>query len=187
VKPTWIPNALTLARIALVGPILWCLAEGWLLAGGALFAVAGVTDALDGWLARRLDARSALGAALDPLADKMLLVGTFVLLAWQGVLPVWLAGLVVARDLAILLGAAVVRLRWGAFAPRPSRLSKANTAAQVALVVVALGQPLLPVEIGAAVLSGLVVTVTLTTLGSGLGYAWTAWHRLRDRQGRTRA
>lgn len=184
---TWIPNALTVARIVLVGPILWFLAQGQTVTAVALFAVAGITDALDGYLARRLNARTALGAALDPIADKALLAGTFIVLAGQGVLPVWLVVLAVGRDLVILLGAAVIRLRWGAFAPMPSPLSKINTAAQVILVVVALGHTVVAPDTARPVLDGLIGTVALTTVLSGLGYAWTAWHRLRHRPDRESA
>ncbi|WP_170294795.1 CDP-alcohol phosphatidyltransferase family protein [Roseospira navarrensis] len=180
-KRSWIPNALTLARLVLVGPILWCLAEGWFPAAVALFAVAGLTDALDGYLARRLDARSALGAALDPMADKALLSGAYVALAWLGALPVWLAGLVVGRDLAILIAAGLVRLRWGAFSPRPSMLSKVNTAAQLVLAAVAMIHQALVPESEPVMLAALIGLVAVTTVASGLGYAWTAWHRLRER------
>jgi len=188
---SWIPNALTLARLALVGPVLWSLSEGWILLAAGLFAVAAVTDALDGYLARRLNARTALGAVLDPLADKALLSGAYVVLAWQGVLPVWLGVLVVGRDLAILAAAGAVRLRWGAFAPRPSPLSKINTVAQVVLAVFAMAQEVLAPgwDSGFAdtLMLALIVAVASTTVSSGLGYAWTAWHRLWEMQDRERA
>jgi len=188
---SWIPNALTLARLALVGPVLWSLSEGWILLAAGLFAVAAVTDALDGYLARRLSACTALGAALDPLADKAMLSGAYVVLAWQGVLPVWLGVLVVGRDVAILAAASAVRLRWGAFAPRPSSLSKINTVAQVALAVLAMVQEELAPgwDSGSAdtLILALIVMVVLTTVGSGLGYAWTAWHGLWERRDRGRA
>jgi len=191
VTVSWIPNALTLARLALVGPVLWSLSEGWILLAAGLFAVAAVTDALDGYLARRLNARTALGAALDPLADKALLSGAYVVLAWQGVLPVWLGVLVVGRDLAILAAAGAVCLRWGAFAPRPSPLSKINTVAQVALAVFAMAQEVLAPgwDSGFAdtLMLALIGVVAWTTVSSGLGYAWTAWHRLWERQDRERA
>ncbi|KAA5604830.1 CDP-alcohol phosphatidyltransferase family protein [Roseospira marina] len=168
----------------MVAPMLWCVAHGVYGPAVALFVLAGVTDALDGALARRLNARSALGAALDPVADKALVSGAFIVLGSQAVLPLALAILVVGRDLAILAGAVIVRLRWGAFAPRPSRLSKLNTAAQILLVAVAMLEAWRLPWLGDAITPALALVVAITTTGSGLGYAWTAWHRLRERRNR---
>jgi len=134
-----IPNALTLARILLT-PLFIALFVGGNHRGAlALFFLAGLTDALDGFLARVLDQRSQLGAILDPLADKVLLDASYVCLAHAGWIPAWLAVAVVSRDALILGGVALLTylgqdLRGSL---RPSRVSKATTAAQMLLVLAA--------------------------------------------------
>ncbi len=98
IPPMTIPNIITIARLILVPVILlMILQERWEAAFG-LFVVAGVSDAVDGIIARRFDMRSRFGAALDPVADKLLLVTIYVALTIAGVIPAWLTGLVVARD-----------------------------------------------------------------------------------------
>ncbi len=127
-----LPNLLTGLRLVLVPPILWLLVAGdyaWAL---GLAVVAGVSDWLDGALARRF------GGILDPLADKLLLVGTYVVLGVLGHLPVWLVALVVLRDVIIVAGAAVYHFRFEAVQPEPTRLSKVNTVAQLLLMMVTL-------------------------------------------------
>lgn len=130
-----IPNLITLMRIVLVAPVAALLAEeryDWAL---ALFAVAGLSDGLDGFLARRYDWRSRLGALLDPLADKLLLTVCFVTLAWLGELPWWLALAVVARDLVIVVGGVAYHHLIGRFELAPTRWSKLNTFVQIAYVL----------------------------------------------------
>lgn len=125
------PNLITLARLALTPLILAAaLGERWLNAL-LIFAAAGVSDAIDGYIARRFDMRSALGAFLDPLADKTLLVVTFSALAMAGAIPAWLAVVVIGRDVLILcaIGTLWASGRRLAFAPLP--VSKLNTAAQI--------------------------------------------------------
>lgn len=178
---TWavLPNALTVTRLLLVGPILWCLAQGWAVAALLLFVLAGVSDALDGYLARRLNARTALGAVLDPLADKALVSGVFVALAVLGDLPWWLVVLVVGRDLALVAGVGVVRWAGGAFAPRPTRMSRLNTVAQMTLLAASLAVPVLAPTVLAPVVTALVPAVAVTTLVSGLDYGRAALAHLR--------
>ena len=104
---SWLPNAISLLRIALVAPILWLMLNGqfgWAL---ALFALAGFSDGLDGYLAVRFDWSTRLGGLLDPTADKLLITGMFVTLAWTGQIPVWLAAAVILRDLVIVSADAV--------------------------------------------------------------------------------
>ncbi len=183
---SWLPNALTLARLLLVGPTVWCILTGHSGLALALLLTAALTDALDGWLARRLRHETALGAALDPLADKALLAGAFVALGWTGALPSWLVVLVVGRDLAILAGALAFRLSGRPFVPEPSRLSRLNTLAQVSLAAVVLvrdaltgGAAIAGPAAGAWLVAALVGAVVLTTTGSGLTYAergWRRWH-----------
>jgi len=129
-----IPNLITLARILLVPVVVWAIASNQMLFAFLLFAAAGVSDAVDGFLAKRFGMASQLGAYLDPLADKVLIVSIYVSLGILDVLPRWLVILVVSRDLLIVGG---VILSWVVGKPvgvKPHPVSKANTAAQLVLV-----------------------------------------------------
>jgi cardiolipin synthase len=164
-----LPNLITLARLLAVPAAVWLILQHRLDLAFLLFVGAGVSDALDGWLARVWNARSALGALLDPLADKALLVSVYVTLAAIGVLPDWLAILVVFRDLLIVGG---VLFLWVLGIPariRPLLISKANTFAQIALAALAL---LLKGFALAApsLLEGLIWLVAFTTFASGAAY-----------------
>jgi cardiolipin synthase len=133
-----LPNAITVLRMLLVLPIAWAiLAREPRLALG-LSAVAGFTDGLDGFLARHYGWRSRLGGVLDAAADKWLLVTCFLLLAWEGLLPWWLAVLVCGRDAVIAAGALAWRLLIGRIQPEPSLLSKACTLMQILYVLAVL-------------------------------------------------
>ena len=129
-----LPNAITVLRLLLVGPAGWLLWHGAAAEALILIAVAGLSDAADGLLARRYNWRSRFGAFADPAADKLLSVVVFVVLAAQGHLPWWLLCVVVGRDLVILSGAFAYRRLLGELEMDPTPLSKANTGLQVALV-----------------------------------------------------
>src|SRR4051794_21328644 len=134
-----IPNLITIARLIMVPLVIVMIGQGRWMTAFVLFVAAGVSDAVDGFIARRFDMRSELGAYLDPLADKALLVSIYVTLAVVGAIPGWLAILVVSRDMMIV-GAVV--LSWVLGNPveiKPSRVSKANTAAQIAFAALILG------------------------------------------------
>jgi cardiolipin synthase len=133
-----IPNVITVVRIALVFPTAWLLWEALYVEALVLMTIAGASDAVDGWLARRLNAVSQIGAALDPVADKLLVAGMVVIFAIQGHLPVWLAAIVLGRDLVIMTGALVYRLLFGRIEFSPTYVSKANTAVQIATVLLLL-------------------------------------------------
>ncbi|MDQ0395139.1 CDP-alcohol phosphatidyltransferase family protein [Labrys monachus] len=158
-----IPNLITIFRFCLVPLSVWCIgSDAWNWAFVA-FVVAGVSDGVDGFVAKRFDMRSELGALLDPLADKALLVSIFVTLGVVGAVPAWLVILVVFRDLMII-GAVLVSWVMGTpmkIAPLP--LSKLNTGVQIAFVALVLfskgtGWPLpLLVEVGSAAVAGLTV------------------------------
>jgi cardiolipin synthase len=164
-----LPNLICLGRIALLWPILAALAQhayGW---AALCFALAGVSDLLDGWLAKRFGWTSALGRWLDPIADKCLLVTVFVVAAWDGLVPRWLTAVVVARDVLIALGALTYIAWLGPLEGRPTFASKLNTLVQLAyllgiLMFKASGFP--PV---ALLLLGAMVTL-VTVLLSGAGY-----------------
>jgi len=133
-----LPNAITALRILLVAPIAWLLWRGHYSGALALMAVAGVSDLVDGALARRYEWRSEFGAMLDPVADKLMVVILFVVLTVQGQLPLWLAVIVVARDGVILLGAGVYRWLFGEVSIAPTLISKVNTGVQVAVLLLVL-------------------------------------------------
>ena len=163
-----VPNILTFGRICAVPVAVWLVLREDCAAAAILFVLAGLTDAVDGWLARRHGV-SALGTLLDPLADKMLLTSMFVTLTAVGLLPLWLAILVVFRDVMIVGGIGILRLIGSAVTIRPLIVSKVNTVAQIALVGVALaeaGFPVHPPYLRAA----LILVVALTTLISGGAY-----------------
>lgn len=168
-----LPNMVSLARLCAVPVAVWLAFRHHLVATFVVFSVAGLSDALDGWLARRRGG-SALGAILDPLADKMLLVSMFLTLAAIGVLPVWLAVMTVTRDLLIVGGLAVLWARSVRVRMRPLLVSKLNTALQLLLVAVALllrGYGLS----GEGVLQTLIWVVAGTTLLSSGAYVRHAW------------
>jgi cardiolipin synthase len=132
----YLPNLLSFARLALAPYVYLLLSRHDYRAALALFAIAGLTDALDGFFARRFGAGSRVGEYLDPIADKVLLSGTFLTLALSGAIETWVAGLVIGRDALILLfafGAFLLSKSRPTF--RPSRWGKASTAAQVAFVL----------------------------------------------------
>ncbi len=164
-----LPNLITLLRILLVGPIVWALLQGRFELAIWLFLVAGISDGVDGFLAKRFGWSSRLGGILDALADKFLLVSTFVCLWWLGVFPGWLVLLILARDLLIVAGGVLYNLRIEPVQPAPSRISKLNTFLQIvlaALGVVHLGIAPLPPLLLQSLMAAVVVTVFL----SGAGY-----------------
>lgn len=146
-----LPNLISVLRLLLVPVIVGLILNGEWPAAFWLFVVAGVSDAVDGLIARRWNLQSQLGAHLDPLADKALLVSIYVSLAWTGGLADWLVLMVVGRD-ALIVGAVV--LSWMMARPlamRPRMVSKANTVAQIVLAAIVLGQHGLGLDAGSAV------------------------------------
>jgi cardiolipin synthase len=137
-----IPNIITLGRILLVPIIVWAIGSHQQMIAFVLFLAAGISDAVDGFLAKRFNMTSEIGALLDPLADKALLVSIYVALGIAGAIPVWIVILVVSRDIMIV-GAVIVSWLLGKPVPlRPLMVSKLNTVAQVAfaaLILAALG------------------------------------------------
>lgn len=167
-----LPNIISVLRIVLVGPVAWLLLTQRYLEALLLFVVAGVSDGVDGYLAKHYAWQSRLGSILDPLADKLLLVTTYVVLAWQEVLPVWLAMVVVARDVVLVGGALAFHWLIGRYEMTPSLISKLNTLAQIVLAVAAVAS-LGILSLPGWLLHGMVYTVLATTLLSGADYVWT--------------
>ncbi len=174
-----LPNLISMLRIALVIPVVVCLSNHRYTDALILFFVAGMSDGLDGFLARRFHWQSRLGAMLDPIGDKLLMVGTYLMLGWSALLPWWLVGTVIARDIIIVSGAGVYYLLTKNLEMAPSLISKMNTVVQILLVVLVLYTvSSLP---GAAhfpsfALQLLMYTVLLTTIWSGLNYV-NEWGR----------
>jgi cardiolipin synthase len=137
-----IPNIITLGRILLVPLIVWAIASNQMAIAFVIFVVAGVSDAIDGFLAKRFNMTTEIGALLDPLADKALLVTIYVALAIWNAIPAWLVILVVSRDFMIVGGVIVSWLLDNPVPMKPLMVSKLNTVAQVAfaaLILASLG------------------------------------------------
>lgn len=159
-----IPNLITLARILLVPVIVWTITAGEMLAAFVLFLVAGISDAVDGFLAKRFGMASEVGAYLDPLADKALIVSIYVALGINGAFPRWLVILVVSRDIMIV-GAII--LSWLMGRPlevRPLLVSKLNTVAQIVLAVLVLAALAFHWTIEAVLQPMMLVVAALTLL-----------------------
>lgn len=169
-----IPNALCILRMLLVVPVAWLLVTDNYRLTLAMFAFAAATDGLDGFLAKRFGWTSELGKVLDPLADKILLVGVFITLAALGVVPLWLALTAVLRDVTITAGAIIYKFLYGygEIQGRPTAISKLNTLCQIIyllLVVAARASDFTP-QVAITVLGALVF---ITTVVSGLDYVLT--------------
>lgn len=173
-----LPNLITLARIASVPVLILALDQQDYALALAIFVIAGLSDGLDGLIAKRYHCATRLGGILDPAADKILLVGAYVMLTVLGHLPFWLMVVVAFRDLLIVGGYVVYTSMYGPVQMRPSRLSKFNTLAQIVLVVLVLVQQATGVgHVG--VVDAFVYIVLATTVASGMHYLWT-WGFMKD-------
>jgi cardiolipin synthase len=172
----WLPNSLSLLRLAL-SPLCAALilAHQYRQALVAIL-IAGITDFLDGYLARLMRLQTKAGALLDPLADKALIMVTYVSLAAAGAIPEWLAGVIVGRDAAILAGAAALYLRVRLREFPPSRAGKMSTTIQIAggAAIVCAEAGLLPRFIALTSIAA----VTIATLASGLDYFVRGWRMM---------
>lgn len=168
-----IPNALTIIRLLLIAPFLICLFHKQFDYVFYIFLIAGLTDALDGWLARGFSWQSDVGKMIDPLADKLLITASFISLAILHILPWWLVLLIFARDFTIVMGV----VAWYLLIPKkpslqPTFISKINTVLQLTLVMLCLYDQafglyiplLIPILIG---------MTALTTSISFFDYVWT--------------
>jgi len=173
-----LPNLITFGRLLAVPATVWLILQHRLDLAFLLFVAAGVSDALDGWLARVLDARSQIGALLDPVADKALLVCVYVTLAAIQVLPDWLAILVVFRDVLIVGGLLLLWMLGQRPIIQPLYVSKVNTALQITLAALALFVAGFNLPMDAA-LTALVWLVAASTLASGIAYVVGAARRLQ--------
>jgi cardiolipin synthase (CMP-forming) len=174
-----IPNILSVGRILAVPPLVLLLLAGqygWAL---AVAVFAGISDLLDGWLARRYGWQSRFGSLADPAADKIMMVSSYLTLAWLGHLPWWLFGLVILRDLVIVIGGWIYHLKFARLEAQPTQLSKFNTFCQVFLmwyVLVYLAGFPIPSE-GK---EGLVLLVAVLGLATLVHYTWLWSHKAAD-------
>ena len=164
-----IPNVITSIRILLVAPTAVALAQHRLALTIVLFGIAAVSDAADGFLAKRFGWQSELGAALDPIADKLLLVTVFVTLSLMKLVPLWLMTAAVARDVIIVLGALMYRYWFGQLKLRPSIVSKFNTLCQAGFIMAVVGREEFAVP-PAWVVTVLGALVFATVAVSGIDY-----------------
>ena len=164
-----IPNLITIGRLVIVPLVVVMIGHGEWLWAFALFLAAGISDAVDGFIARRFDMRSEFGAYIDPLADKALLVSIYVTLALEQVVPAWVAIVVVSRDLMILAAIAVSRLMDKRVAIQPLTISKINTAAQIAFAALVLAAKAWGVAAVAPTIWGAALVAALT-VASGVTY-----------------
>lgn len=153
----------------MVIPLVWLIASDHVHAAFWLLLAAGMSDALDGYVAKNFNARTDLGAYLDPIADKTLLDGIYIALALAGWLPAWLAMLVVGRDVLIVLGVILIQRRNPVYRARPLLIGKVNTFAQLTLAATTLAHAIGIIDLAMPV-SALIVAVAATTILSAAGY-----------------
>jgi len=177
------PNLLTLLRICLAPFLVAAILENRFGLSFVLFLAAGITDALDGVLARVLEQRTMLGQYLDPVADKLLLSTLFVVLMYKGLMPTRVTVLVFGRDVGILLVSAILYAAAGRREFHPSVFGKANTLSQVTLVAVVLLHQLSHAPWVVVLQAAALYTTMVLTVASGLHYAWIAAHRTSNHPG----
>ena len=173
-KWRYLPNMITSLRLLVIFPFLYFILEGQYAVAFWIFIVASISDGLDGYLARRFQWQSHFGAFCDPLADKLLVVSTYIALTCNHHLPLWFTVLMVARDVVIILGALAWYRVFKSIDFKPTFISKANTVFQLMLIIVILfelafgGLPFMLVE-------HLILMTTLTTAFSFIDYVvcWT--------------
>ena len=170
-----IPNIITLARIVLIPVMAYYLTGEAYRVALPLFLVAALSDFADGYIARKFKLVSRLGAALDPVADKLNMLVATVLLAWQALIPIWLAIAIVVRDIVIVLGALAYRAALGHLDVSPTRLSKVNTFLEFTVLLLVMAVAAGRVDAGAW-MPAVFLIVFATVVASGAQYVWL-WGR----------
>ena len=171
-----IPNIITAARFVSAVPLVFFVLNNRYLEALVLFLLAGASDGVDGFLAKRFGWCSRLGAFLDPLADKTLMLSGYMALALQELVPLWLLLLVVARDLVILGGAVAFHFVTHQLEMQPSLLSKINTVCQMVLVGMVLCAAASEIFPSGLVVPSMIIIVVVTTVASGVDYV-LEWSR----------
>ncbi len=179
-----LPNIITLLRIAATPIAVWLILEGHLMEAFWVFVAAGLSDALDGFIAKRFDMETELGKFLDPLADKALLVSVYISLGLGGFLPTWIVILVVFRDVMIVGGALLFETMTHSLTMQPLMISKVNTTLQIVLAAGVMATAGYGIEFDGG-MDVLVLLTAMATIGSGLTYAvvWVSrWSQLENDQ-----
>ena len=145
-----VANLITILRFILVPGVVWALLTSRIDLAFAGFLIAGISDGVDGFVARQFNQRSELGAYLDPMADKLLLVSVFVVLGYMGELPLWLVVAAVARDALIVLAVLLATVMGRPVAMKPLYVSKVNTTAQIVLAALVLAELTFGFNVGLA-------------------------------------
>ncbi|AEO57642.1 hypothetical protein MYCTH_2304036 [Thermothelomyces thermophilus ATCC 42464] len=183
-----IPNILTASRLVAAPFIGYCILHDYHAAALSLFAYAGITDALDGWIARRWNLKTVVGTVIDPMADKTLMTVLTVALAMKGALPLWLAVIILGRDVGLAISA--IYYRWISLPPpktfarywdfslpsaevHPTQISKYNTALQLGLMGLTTLAPVIPAVDMSMPLGILQYVVATTTIWSGASYVYS--------------
>ena len=180
----YIPNFITGARIIFVPCLIWMLFQSHYERALILVLLMGLSDALDGFLARCYDWKTTLGSYLDPIADKVMLLSAYLTFAILGWVPWWLSGLIIARDVVLLIGAVCYHLSTRQLKMDPLALSKINTFAQIILAVSLIYAQVGPLS--PQIISVLITIVACTTLASGSQYV-VEWSRRAARVSASRA
>lgn len=176
-----VANMITILRFLLVPAVVyWLLSGEWRLAFAG-FVIAGISDGVDGFVARRFNQRSKLGGYLDPMADKLLLVSVFVVLGFMGELPLWLVIAAVSRDGLIVCAVVLATVMGTPVEMKPLMVSKANTAAQIVLAAVVLAELAFAADFG-LLRSALIILSALLTVASAAAYL-VAWLRYMSAHG----
>jgi len=165
-----IPNLLTLTRIILTPLLVILLINSEFVEALIVFTIAGITDGLDGLIARYMRQKTRIGAILDPIADKVLLTSAYATLAIIGLLPAWLAVTVISRDVIIVFGVLIIFLFQGGVEIRPSVLSKITTVAQLGTIFMVLVNH--DLGLFSRILPFLYIATALITVISGLHYMY---------------
>jgi cardiolipin synthase len=174
-----LPNFLTLLRIIAVPVFLIVISNRHYGAGLVIFMAAGITDTVDGVLARLMDSKSDLGASLDPLADKLLLVSSFVFLTWLQVIPLWLMILVLTRDVVILVGYLVIYFVSTPIEVNPTPVGKVNTFLEmltIGFALVTLARPDMPMA-HVNLTAWYLTAATITISGVHYVYSGLLWYQ----------
>jgi cardiolipin synthase (CMP-forming) len=166
-----LPNLITLARLGLVPLMAWYAARGVYVVALPIFLMAALSDFADGYIARKFKVVSRFGAALDPIADKLNMLVATLVLAWQSLLPLWLAAAIIGRDVIIVAGVLAYRRFRGPLEIKPTRLSKANTAIEFGVLLVVMAQAAGWID-ARAWMPMLFAVVFVTVVASGVQYVW---------------
>ncbi len=179
-----IPNLITFLRLALVPALAYALLLHAYDVALPLFLAAALSDTADGYIARRFHVTSRLGATLDPIADKLNMLVATLALAWQELVPLWLAGAIVTRDVVIVAGALAYRAALGHLEIAPTWLSKFNTVIEFALLLVVMAGAADWIDVRAWIVGAFALTGA-TVIASGVQYVWLwgrkAWREVGSR------